>query len=74
MRLGVTGALRARRYKAEANARAAELAPVFRDLKRKGMSLRDIAAELTKSGIPTPRGGTWHPQLVARVLERLESV
>jgi DNA invertase Pin-like site-specific DNA recombinase len=74
VRLGVTGALRARRYKAEANARAAELAPVFRDLKRKGMSLRDIAAELTKSGIPTPRGGTWHPQLVARVLERLESV
>jgi hypothetical protein len=48
--------------------------PVLRDLKQHGMSLRGMAAELTKRRVPTPRGGTWHPQLVARVLERLAAV
>ena len=71
VRLGVTGAERAIKYKAEATARAVELAPVLRDLKQQDLSLRGMAAELTKRRVPTPRGGTWHPQLVARVLERL---
>jgi DNA invertase Pin-like site-specific DNA recombinase len=74
VRLGVTGAERAVRYKAEARRRAAELAPVLRDLKQQGLSLRGMAAELTKRRVPTARGGAWHPQLVARVLERLEDV
>lgn len=72
VRLGVTGAERAARYKAEAVARAVELAPILRDLQQQGLSLRGIAVALTKRRVPTPRGGTWHPQLVARVLERLE--
>ena len=72
VRLGATGAERALRYKAEATARAVELAPILRDLKQQGLSLRSIAAELTKRRVPTPRSGAWHPQLVARVLERLE--
>ena len=71
VRLGLTGAERAQRFKAEAQARANELSPVLRDLKKQGLSLRAIAAELTKRRVPTPRGGVWHPQLVARVLERL---
>jgi DNA invertase Pin-like site-specific DNA recombinase len=74
VRLGVTGAEKAKRYKAEAQARAIELAPVLRDLKKQGLSLRAIAAELTKRKVPTPRGGGWHPQLVARILDRLEEV
>ena len=74
VRLGVTGAERAVRYKAEARRRAAELAPVLRDLRRQGLSLRGMAAELTKLRVPTPRGGAWHPQLVARVLERLAAM
>ena len=74
VRLGATGAKRAKRYKAEAMARATELAPVLRDLKQKGMSLRGIAAELTQRRVPTLRGGAWHPQLVARVLEHLDEV
>jgi DNA invertase Pin-like site-specific DNA recombinase len=73
VRLGMTGAERATRYKAEANARAAELAPVIRELKQRGMSLRAMAAELTKRRVPTPHGGAWHPQLIARVLQRLET-
>ena len=74
VRLGVTGAERAKRFRAEAMARAVDLAPVLRDLKQQGLSLRGMAAELTKRRVPTPRGGAWHPQLVARVLERLEGV
>jgi hypothetical protein len=66
--------MRAMKYKAEAMARAIELAPVLHDLKRQGLSLRGMAGELTKMQVPTPRGGAWHPQLVARVLERLEGV
>ena len=72
VRLGATGAERAKRFKAEAQARANELSHTVRDLKKQGLSLRAIAAELTKRRVPTPRGGAWHPQLVARVLERLE--
>jgi Recombinase len=52
-------------------ARAMDLAPVLRNLQQQGLSLRGIAAALTKRRVPTPRGGAWHPQLVARVLERL---
>ncbi len=51
-------------------ARAVELAPILRDLQRQGLSLRGIAAELTKRRVPAPRR-VWHPQLVARVLEWL---
>ena len=40
VRLGATGAERAIRYKAEATARAIELAPFLRDLKQQGLSLR----------------------------------
>ena len=56
-----------------AEARAIELAPILRDLKQQGLSLRGMAAALTKRRVPTPRGGMWHPQLVAPVLERLEA-
>jgi hypothetical protein len=56
VRLGVTGAERAKRYKTEAMARAVELGPVLRDLQQRGLSLRGIAAELMKRGVPTPRG------------------
>ena len=55
VRLGVTGAERAIRYKAEAKARAIELAPILRDLKQQGLSLRGIAAALTAPGIDAPR-------------------
>jgi hypothetical protein len=53
-------------------ARATELEPVIRQLQREGYNLLDMAAELTKRKIPTPRGGEWHPQTVKRVLQRLE--
>jgi hypothetical protein len=74
VRLGATGAERAKRYKAEAMVRAIDLAPVLRDLQQQGLSLRGIAAELTKRKVPTLRGGAWHPELVSRVLQRIRAV
>jgi hypothetical protein len=53
--------------------RAAELAPVIRDLQAKGYSLRGMAAELTKRKVPTPRGGRWSAQTVKMVVGRLAS-
>jgi DNA invertase Pin-like site-specific DNA recombinase len=73
VRLGRTGAERAARYKAEARARAIELAPIIRELQQQGLSMRAIAAELTKRGVPTLRGGTWHAQHVIRIVERINN-
>jgi hypothetical protein len=33
--------------------------------------MRGMADELTKRKVETPRGGCWHPQLVKRVVQRL---
>ena len=71
VRLGPHGAILASRYRAEADERAQTLAPTLRELQGRGMSLRDMARELTRRKVPTPRGGHWHPQLVARMAERL---
>jgi hypothetical protein len=37
------------------------------------MSLRQIAAELTKRCVPTARGGQWYPVHVADILRRREA-
>jgi DNA invertase Pin-like site-specific DNA recombinase len=72
IRLGRNGADRlAPANKAAAIKRAQELMPVLSDLTAAGLSARQIAAELTKRGIATPRGGHWHPTTVGRLLGRL---
>jgi DNA invertase Pin-like site-specific DNA recombinase len=74
VRLGVTGAeTLAPKWKAEAQTRAAELAPLVRDLQAKGYSLRGMAAELTRRKVGTPRGGRWSAQTVKMVVRRLVS-
>ena len=40
------------------------------ELRSDGTSLRRIAATLTAEGLAPKRGGAWHPQQVARVLDR----
>ena len=57
----------------QANARAADLAPTIAEIRRGGStSLRSIAAELNRRGIPTPRGsGKWSAVQVSRALGRL---
>lgn len=38
-------------------------------LHKDGVSLRAIAAQLNEDGVPTKRGGRWHPNTVARLLD-----
>ncbi len=40
-------------------------------LRADGASLRQIAVTLTAEGLTPKRGGSWHPQQVARVLDRV---
>jgi hypothetical protein len=74
VRLGRTGAeILAPKYRAEAMARAEQLAPLIRDFQKRGYTLRGIANELEKRKVQTPRGGSWHPQLVKRIMQRLDA-
>jgi DNA invertase Pin-like site-specific DNA recombinase len=57
-------------YRAEAIERARHLAPLLAELKDAGMSARQMATELTATGIPTPTGARWHAQTVVRMLDR----
>jgi DNA invertase Pin-like site-specific DNA recombinase len=62
----------ARAITTKAKARASKLGAILKSLQAEGhTSLPAIAAELTRQGIVTPRGGAWHPQSVKRLLERL---
>jgi DNA invertase Pin-like site-specific DNA recombinase len=57
--------------KANADRSAANVLPVIKEIMRAGAtSLRDVAEALNARGIPTQRGGRWHPQSVANVLAR----
>jgi DNA invertase Pin-like site-specific DNA recombinase len=72
VRLGVNGAEKlAPKYREEAQDRARQLEPIIRPLLSNGYSMRGIALELNKRKRPTPRGGSWHPQLVRRIVQRL---
>ncbi len=67
----VDGRLGAEANKRRAEARALKLAPVIRDLQARGLSLRQMAAELTAQGIQTPRGAPWSAMTVGDVVRRL---
>jgi hypothetical protein len=74
VRLGSYGAeTLAPKYRAEAKVRAAQLAPLIRDFQKRGYSMRGIANELKKRRVQTARGGSWHPQLVKRIMQRLDA-
>jgi hypothetical protein len=58
--------------KAYAQERAENLRAIVTDVRGAGhASVRDIAAELNRRAILTPRGGEWHATSVVRLLERL---
>jgi DNA invertase Pin-like site-specific DNA recombinase len=61
-------------YRAEATERARKLAPLLAELKSAGLSVRQMAAELTARGILTPTGAQWHGQTVSRMLNRCGSL
>lgn len=56
--------------RAKADAFAADVGPMTRAMRDRGLSLRQIAAELTKEGIRTARGGKWTASGVRSVLGR----
>jgi len=59
--------------RARADAKAADLAPIIKELRAAGKtSLRAIAAGLNEQGIPTARGGEWSSVQVMRILERVD--
>jgi hypothetical protein len=62
-----------RAVQSRADARAADLAPIVRELQSAGVtSLVGIAAAFNERSIPTATGqGTWHAVQVSRVLARL---
>lgn len=54
---------------AKAQAHRAEVHQIITELQEAGaMSLRQVAAQLNQAGYQTARGGSWHPQSVARVM------
>jgi len=56
----------------QANARAADLAPIVEEIRSSGItSLRGIAAALNGLGVPTVRGGEWQGAQVMHLLARL---
>jgi DNA invertase Pin-like site-specific DNA recombinase len=57
--------------KQTADADARRVQGIVGPLRNAGRSLRQIAAELTKQGIRTPRGGAWTAKSVSNALERL---
>jgi DNA invertase Pin-like site-specific DNA recombinase len=60
--------------KAHAQERAENLRAIVADVRGEGhTSVRDIAAELNRRAILTPRGREWHATSVVRLLDRLES-
>jgi DNA invertase Pin-like site-specific DNA recombinase len=61
----------ARGNKVAADAFAARVRPLIRDIQKSGAtSLRDIAAALTARGVPTARGGQWTAVQVSAILHR----
>jgi hypothetical protein len=77
-RRGIKLSLKARKARvrvvqSRADARAADLAPIVRELQSAGVtSLVGIAAAFNERSIPTATGqGNWHAVQVSRVLARL---
>jgi DNA invertase Pin-like site-specific DNA recombinase len=55
----------------QAKARADRVAGIILPLRSQGATLRQIAAALNASGVPTARGGEWQAAQVQRTIERL---
>jgi hypothetical protein len=65
-------AARIARALAKANETYADLAPIVRELRGKGLSQMAIADELNKQGYTTRRGKPWNQVQVMRVLNRFD--
>ena len=66
----VDGRLGAIANKAKADAFAADVGPMVLGMHERGLSLRQIVAELVRDGVVTARGGQWTAAAVRSVLVR----
>lgn len=57
--------------KQQADARAKQLEAILTPLQQNGATLREIATALNEANVATPRQGTWHPNSVRRMLQRI---
>lgn len=73
VRLGENGKRLAQQHQDEATAFALSIEPVVRAAASRQSSLRSIAAELNRIGVPSRNGCRWHAGSVSRVLSRLEA-
>ena len=74
VKLGVTGKVLAKKYKAEANARAKELIGVINEIRSEGVTAyHKIAKELNHRGVKTAKNAQWHGTSVMRVVKRVEN-
>jgi DNA invertase Pin-like site-specific DNA recombinase len=64
-RAGAVGNVKAAKVFAE------RVGPTVRDMRGRGLSLRQVAVEMTARGIRTPRGGAWTATAVRNVLARV---
>jgi DNA invertase Pin-like site-specific DNA recombinase len=64
------GRLGAAAMRNKAHAFATRLAPLMADMKQRGLSLHQMAAELGANSIQTARGGSWTATTVRRLLAR----
>jgi len=55
-----------------AKERAEKVAGIVLPLREQGLTLREIARTLNRSGVATARGGKWQASQVQRTLKRLE--
>ncbi len=54
-----------------ADRHAQKVIGVIQPMRAAGSTLQDIADQLNEIGIPTARGGQWHPSTVMRVIQRV---
>ncbi len=74
-KLGKNGKALARKNKADANRLAKKLSPAVRAIRAEGhTTVRAIASEMNRRGIPSARGGLWSSRTVHRLLMRVGEV
>jgi DNA invertase Pin-like site-specific DNA recombinase len=59
-----------RTLETKADAFAANVLPMLREMEAKGASMRTMASELNARNVQTARGGTWTAVQVSRILDR----
>lgn len=69
--LGRYGHVLARRNRDAAAERVADLGPELESLLNSGLSVRAMADELNRKGIPSPGGARWHSTSVHRAVSRM---